>query len=499
MDNRLLIAYDIGTSGVKASLYEEDGTLIYDATSGYDTFYDGNGGAEQNPRDWWEALIKATAGLMGYVGTKRIACVSFSGQESGLVLIDRDGNVLRRSMIHCDMRAVEENESILSRIGDQEFFDITGHKASPGYTLEKMMWVKEHEPGVYDSTYKILNAKDYIVYKMTGAVMTDHTDASFTNFYDISAGSWSKRLCGLCGIDMGKLPDIKRSTCVAGYVGKAVSDATGIPEGTPVVLGAGDGQCATIGCGAVKPGKTYNCLGSSSWITTILERPPKDCGMCLETAAHPAGPWANSGGTMQTAGACWEWAVGTLYPGVGNEQIERELMGTSPGASGVLFLPYLNGERVPFWDSRARGTFIGISATTTRGDLLRSVLEGIAFNLKIILDVAQRYNKVDEITVFGGMAKNRLFCQILSEVYAIPVITLKNAGQITSLGAAVIGGVGAGIYDDFSVAERLCRKDFVFVPEEEHTKFYADKPRLLYESYHALKGIFKQLSSYKLI
>ncbi len=495
-NHALLVAYDIGTSGVKGSLYTEDGTLICHETSGYDTFYDGFGGAEQNPEDWWEAIKKVTAVLMEYTEGQKISCVSFSGQESGLVLVGKDGKVLCNSMIHCDMRAGKENDQILSWFGDMEFFEITGHKASPGYPLEKLMWVKCNRPELYAQIWKVFNAKDYIVYKMTGAAVTDHTDASFTNLYDISLRGWSDRICQQCGIDRAMFPDIKPSTFIAGYVNQDISAQVGLPEGTAVVLGAGDGQCATVGCGAVRPGKTYNCLGSSSWITTILESPPRDSGMCLETAAHPAGPWANAGGTMQTAGTCWEWAVRSLYPQASREEIEMELLQTAPGAGGVLFLPYLNGERVPFWDSHARGTFIGLTATTTRGDMLRAVLEGIAYNLGLILNVVRRYTEVPEIVIFGGMAKNALFCQILADVYGIPVATLKHADQITSLGAAVIGGVGAGVFQDFSIAERLCQRDRIYTPAEEDVRFYEDKPLLLHDTYRALKDIFKRVISY---
>lgn len=495
----LLVAYDIGTSGVKGSLYTEKGMLIYHGTSGYETFYDGYGGAEQRPKDWWEAIKAVTSELMRYAAGNAISCVSFSGQESGLVLIGQDGQVLRNSMIHCDMRAVKENDRILSWMDDMEFFEITGHKASPSYPLEKLLWVKENEPAIYARIWKVLNAKDYIVYKMTGKVATDYTDASFTNLYDINLRDWSDRICTQCGIDRAILPEIKPSTWIAGYVDQSVSDQMGLPVGTAVVLGAGDGQCATVGCGAVRPGKTYNCLGSSSWITTILEKPPRDSGMCLETAAHPAGPWANAGGTMQTAGACWDWAVHSLYPHALEEEVENELSQTSPGSGGVLFLPYLNGERVPFWDSHARGTFTGISATTTRGDMLRAVLEGVAFNLGLILLVVRRYTDVQEITVFGGMAKNTLFCQILADVYGIPVVTLKHADQITSLGAAVIGGVGAGLFPDFSIAEELCQNDRIYMPVEENVRFYANKPVLLSDAYHALRDIFRRLAPYNRI
>lgn len=492
--NKFILAYDIGTSGVKASLYRTDGQLIDESTSYYKTYYDNHTGAEQDPNDWWNGIIYATKELDIKDTNKDIIAISFSGQESGLVLVDKDGHVLRNSMIHCDMRAVRENSEILQNVDDEAFFEITGHKASPSYTLQKFAWVKKNEPEIYHKTYKILNAKDYIIYKLTGQFITDYTDASFTNMYDINLRAWSARLCQIAGIDMNKLPEIKPSTYIAGRISEAVYKETGIKKGTPIVLGAGDGQCASIGCGAIRPGKIYNSIGTSSWITVILDKPPEKCNMCLETAAHPAGEWANSGGTMQTAGASYDWAVNTLYGCITPDQITEELMNTKAGSGGVIFLPYLNGERVPWWDNNARGTFVGITNTTQRADMLRAVLEGVAYNLKIILDVARSYNKADEIIAFGGMTKSNTFCQILADVYGIPVVTLKNPGQITSLGAAIIGGVAVGEYKDFDIAEKLCQRDKIYSPITENVNIYKKKTELLQKCYFALKNIFKEMS-----
>ncbi len=494
--SKFILAYDIGTSGVKASMYQTDGKLLKESTSCYDTYYLEDGGVEQIPDDWWNGIIRVSQELDIKDTDKEIVAISFSGQESGLVLVDKYGNVLRNSMIHCDMRSIEENDEILSKVDDDTFFEITGHKASPSYTLQKFAWVKKHEPEIYNKTYKVLNAKDYIVYRMTGQFVTDYTDASYSSMYDINTKTWSEKLCKIAGIDLDKLPEIKPSTYIVGTVSEEVSRETGIKMGIPIVLGAGDGQCASIGCGALKPGKVYNSIGTSSWITVILDKPPKSCNKCLETAAHPAGDWANSGGTMQSAGTSYEWAANMLYGSITSNQIIEELTSTKPGSNGVVFLPYLNGERVPWWDKNARGTFVGITNNTKRADMLRAVLEGVACNLKIIFDVVRQYDKVDEIVAFGGMTKNKLFCQILADTYGIPLVILENSGQITSLGAAIIGGVAVGEYENFEMTESLCKRGDIYFPIESNIAIYERKTEILQKCYWGLKNVFAEMTNF---
>lgn len=492
--SEVLLAFDIGTSAMKASMFDVEGHLINEYSYPYETVFLPDGGAEQDPEDWWKGIVDVSGKMAQTNDQYHIAAISFSGQESGLVLVDQSGHVLRHSMIHCDMRAREENNYILSKIDEDEIFKITGHVSSPSYSLAKLLWVKVHQPEIYRQTWKVLNAKDYIVFRLTGRFITDHTDASFTGIYDITERRWSEKLLNVCGIDMEKMPEIYPSTYKAGETNQEFEELTGIRKGVPVIIGAGDGQCASVGCGAVKPGQIYNSLGTSSWITVILKTPPLDCEKCLETAAHPAGDYANSGGTMQTAGTSRDWAVNQLYHQESPDVISQELEGTVPGANNVIFLPYLNGERVPWWDSNARGVFIGISTLTTRADMLRAVLEGIALNLKTILDAAKKYENVEQMIAFGGLAKDKVFCQILADVYEIPVVTLKHPGQITSLGAAIIGGVGSGIYPDFSVAETLTRKECIYYPDKANQELYRKRLSMFKEAYSDLKDLFSEMA-----
>lgn len=491
--NRWILAYDLGTTGNKVSLYSCEGKVIFSASYPYLTSYGPNGEAEQNPEDWWRAVIEATRAIAAKYDCRNIACLSFSGQMMGLVCVDKAGRPLRNSLIHCDQRATRQNAALLEKIDEDAFYRITGHKASPSYPLQKLMWIKENEPETYQKTHKVLNAKDYIVFRLTGHLMTDYTDASSTNLFDLNTAAWSDKILSLAQIDGEKLPEIKPSTHVAGFLCATAAEQMGLKKDTPVVLGAGDGMCASIGCGAVRPGKAYNYIGSSSWITGITEKPIYDEKMRLETWVHPNSRYANVGGTMQTAGACYAWAAKQLYGSDANPDIAQELAQTRPGSGGVLFLPYLQGERVPFWNPDARGVFLGLSSSSTRADMLRAVLEGVALNLKTIFDVFKTHLPIAELTLIGGGANNSLWTQMMADIYGVPVIKPKNLSGITSVGAAIIGGVGAGVFKSLCVAEEFLEIDGTQLPRPENKALYTQLHGVFLKSYASLVDVFSLL------
>ncbi len=491
--SRWILAYDLGTTGNKVSLYSGEGKVLASALAAYQTSYGKNGEAEQDPEDWWRAVVSATQEIVAKYECRNIACLSFSGQMMGLVCVDRAGRPLRNSLIHCDQRATKQNDRLLEKITDADFYQITGHKASPSYPLQKLMWVKENEPEIYKNTYKVINAKDFIVFRLTGNLMTDYTDATSTNMFDISRRTWSDKLLSLAQLDADKLPEVKPSTHVAGFLCEGAAGQLGLKKDIPVVLGAGDGMCASIGCGAVRPGKAYNYIGSSAWITSITGKPVFDKQMRLETWAHPDSRYSNVGGTMQTAGACYAWAVRQLYGTQENPEIAAELSQTRPGSGGILFLPYLQGERVPFWNPDARGVFLGLSTTSTRADMLRAVLEGVAFNLKTILNVFQTHIPIAELTLIGGGANNELWTQMMADIYNVPILKPKNLSGVTSVGAAIIGGVGAGIFESFDVAEDFLEIDSRQVPDPDNKEIYDRLHEVFLKSYESLVDVFKLL------
>ncbi|MGL4736318.1 MAG: xylulokinase, partial [Cellulosilyticaceae bacterium] len=404
-----LLAHDLGTSGNKACLYTTDGKLIRSITYPYDTHYFNNNWAEQNADDWWQAVCLSTKSLLENINPKDILGISFSGQMQGCVCVDQEGNALRPAIIWADQRATQETRQLLQITDSQEFYYDTGHRPSPAYSLEKLMWVKEHEPYLYARTYKMLCCKDYIVLKLTGVFATDYSDASGTNALNINKKTWDSSILFDAKIPIEKLPDTYPSTTQIGCVTQQASALTGLLEGTPVVIGAGDGVCATVGAGCVTIKDTYSCIGSSAWIATIGPQPIIDTQMRTFNFVHMTPDLIVPCGTMQSAGTSYKWFRSLVGNTMGHDEL-NQLSAHSPiGSKGLLFLPYLIGERSPWWNADARGAFIGLKMEHKQSDLLRSVLEGIIFNLEMILHIFKDYMPINAITAIGGGAKNNLW------------------------------------------------------------------------------------------
>ncbi len=497
---RYLLAHDLGTSGNKATLFTTEGKLVSSATEAYGTRYFNANWAEQEPDDWWRAVCASTRALVRGIDTAEIAAICFSGQMMGCLCVDRDGLPLRPAILYSDQRAVEECASILRRIDAREFYRITGHRASASYSVEKLMWVKNHEPRVYGRTFKMLHAKDWLNFRLTGVMATEYSDASGTNVLDLNTLRWSERLVGISGIDGEKLPDLKASTDVVGTLTKSAADALALPPGIPVVAGGGDGVCAGVGVGSVKPGITYNYLGSSSWIATTTERPIYDEQMRTFVWAHAVPGYVHPCGTMQTAGGAYAWLKNEICTfekdtaaqrGMNPyELIDAQIEQSPPGARGLIFLPYLLGERTPRWNPDAKGALIGLTLEHKRADVLRAVMEGITVNLSIILDIFRGQIPISEITVIGGGAKGDVWRRIMADVYQADILKPDYLEEATSMGAAIIGGVGCGVFKDFDAASRFIEIRDRTRPDPAMAAVYRKTKDLLNDSYDALAPLF---------
>jgi xylulokinase len=474
---RYLLAHDLGTSGNKATLFDVDGKLIDSRTSAYQTRYFNANWAEQQPGDWWQAVCRSSRELLAGRDPREIGAVALSGQMMGCLCVDGQGRPLRPSIIYADQRAAEQTDRILQRVEPAEFYRITGHRASPSYSIEKLAWLKDHEPEVYRATHKMLNAKDYVNFLLTGVLATDYSDASGTNAFDLNTYRWSERVIDAAGVDGAMLPELKPSTDVLGAVTREAAEATGLREGTPVAVGGGDGVCAGVGVGCVKPGIAYNYLGSSSWIALAVEKPVYDESMRTMTWAHAVPGLFQPSGTMQTAGAALAWVkneVCTLEARLAEEQgispyelINRQIEESPPGARGLLFLPYLLGERSPRWNPDAKGAFIGLTLTHKRADLLRAVLEGITYNLEIILGILRQSTTIDGMTVVGGGAQSSVWRQMMADVYNLEIRKPNYLEEATSMGAAVLGGIASGLFPDFDVIDRFLKVECAHRPNPE--------------------------------
>ena len=500
-----LLAHDLGTSGNKATLFTIDGALVKSVTVPYGTHYFNTNWAEQDPEDWWKAVCGSTQELMHGVDGKAIAAICFSGHMMGCLCVDARGVPLRPAILYCDQRGVKEEAEILSKIPARDFYAITGHRASASYSAAKLMWVKNNEPGLYARTAKMLHAKDYMNFRLTGVMASEYSDASGTNLLDLSALRWSEKLVAITGIDGEKLPELHPSTDVIGELTAEAARALGLPAGIPVVAGGGDGVCAAVGVGSVKPGVTYNYLGSSSWIATTSEKPIFDEQMRTFVWAHAVPGMVHPCGTMQTAGGSYAWLKNEICTAEKEkaaatgespyELINAQIAGSPPGANGLVFLPYLLGERTPRWNPDAKGALIGLTLSHTRADVLRAVMEGVTLNLSIILDIFRRQLPITSITVIGGGAKGQVWRRIMADVYQAEIVKPNYLEEATSMGAAIIGGVGCGAFKSFDVADRFVKVTDRVRPDPALAAVYKKAKDLLNDSYDALEPLFPRFGA----
>ncbi|MDQ7841946.1 MAG: xylulokinase [bacterium] len=503
----LILAHDLGTTGNKATLFRDDGKLVASAFAGYETRYPAINWAEQDPSDWWKAFCRSSRQLLAQAGVeaREIGVVSFSGQMMGCLPVDVGGRPLRPSIIWADQRAEGEAQLLRERVGEETVYGLTGHRISPAYSLEKILWVRDHEPEIFRQTHKVLHAKDYLIYRLTGEFVTDYSDASGMNAFDLQARTWAPQILDAVGVPAEILPTLRSSIDVVGEVRPEAAGEAGLAPGTPVVMGGGDGPCAAVGAGVVRQGTAYNYVGSSSWIALATAAPIQDPERRTFNFHHLDPRMIMPTGTMQTAGGSYQWfrnQLGGLEAQEARERgvdsyeiLDREAEAIPPGAGNLIYLPYLMGERAPHWNPRARGAFIGLTMTHTRAHMTRAVLEGVAFNLRIILDAFRRQGAgIEQMRLIGGGARGRLWRQIIADVYGLPVLRPRYLEEATSLGAAVAGGIGVGLIKDFSVAEQLVEIVEVQSPDPAAGRRYAELYPVFCDAYTALVPIFERLA-----
>lgn len=489
-----VLAHDLGTSGNKVTLFDENGLLVEETTIGYPTNYFNSNWAEQNPDDWWASVCKGTQRVLRDIGPHQVSAVSFSGHMMGCLCVDRKGAPLRPSIIWSDQRAQKEFRELQRALGEDRIFKLTGHRGSGNYSLPKLMWVRNNEPNIYSRTYKILHCKEYIILKLTGLFLSEPTDGVGTLAMDITSCAWSGEILQASGVARDKFPDVLRSTDIAGRVTREAAEATGLLEGTPVVMGGGDGVVAAIGTGAVDLGDSFMSFGSSAWVSTVSNSPAFDGKRRNTNWPHIVSGLYLNDGTMQSAGGSYNWARRTLHEQAPDNYAEMEEMiaGTPPGSNGIIFLPYLLGERCPWWNPEAKGAFLGISMETTKADLLRAVMEGVAYNMAYIADILRGAGlPLRDIVVIGGGVRRPAWRQILADAMDASIHIPALLEGATSLGAAITGGVGVGIYPDFETAAKkfVTIKD-VRQPDTERVALYRQKRKLFVDCYEALEPLF---------
>ena len=505
---KYLIGVDLGTSGTKTVLFDESGKSVASATAEYPLYQPQNGWAEQDPKDWWEACFSTLRCVMTESGIDKnsVAGIGLSGQMHGLVMLDKAGEVLRNSIIWCDGRTAAECKEITEKIGTDRLIEISANPALTGFTAGKILWVRKNEPEIYAKCSHMMLPKDYLRYKLCGVFATEVSDASGTNLLDVPRRCWSTEILEKLEINPELLPAMYESYEVTGHITAQVAEATGLAEGTPVVGGAGDNAAAAIGTGVVERGKAFTTIGTSGVIFAHADEVTIDPKGRVHTfcSAVP-GAWTVMSCTL-SAGGSLQWFRNNFC--ATEIQMARE-MGTDPynlmskeaeqisvGSNRLLFLPYLMGERSPLLNPDARGVFFGLSGMHTKQDMLRAVMEGVVYSLRDCLDVLRDMGlQFSEMLATGGGGRSHLWRQMLADNYNCPVVTINNT-EGPALGAAILAGVGTGVYKSVqSACAEIIRTNPPQQPVAENIKLYEPYYMLYREVYAALKSQFKTLSS----
>ena len=456
-----LLGIDLGTTGSTAAVLTPEGTVVAHASHGYEPTVPRPSWNEQDPEVWWTATVQSIRQVLAHdaVEADAIAGMGLTGQMHGLVLLDADGAVLRPAILWNDQRTGAQCDAITERVGTDAVVDHTGNPILPGFTAPKIEWVRTQEPDVYDQATGFLLPKDYLRYRLTGARATEVSDASGTSLFDVEQRRWSEAMCEAVRVPEAWRPRVTESAAVSARVHAAAAEATGLPEGTPVVGGAGDQAAQAVGTGVVEPDTAVVTLGTSGVVFAPTGRYQHDPEGRLHAFCHAAPDTWHLMGVMLSAAGSLRWYAGLFEDlmDAGTQDYERllsEAETVPPGAEGLLFLPYLSGERTPHADPNARGVFFGLHHRHERAHLTRAVLEGVAFGLRESLELMRAQNVTPtEVRVSGGGAQSALWRRILATVLDTSLIhTTTPHGA--AVGAALLAGVGSDVFADVPTASQ---------------------------------------------
>ncbi len=498
-----LLGIDIGTSACKIAIFNKEGQVIANGKGEYHVYYPKPGYVEQDPEEWWEVISKTIKKTLEQysIRSEEIAGVGVDGQSWSAIAIDREGNVLTRTPIWMDTRSSEICDRLNREIGENAIFDMAGNSLQPSYTTAKILWYKEHMPEVYEKTVKILQSNSFIVYRLTDVLSQDKSQGYGLHCFDMHTGQWSEEMCRRLGIPRGLLPDIYDGHQVVGQVTESAARVSGLAVGTPVVAGGLDAACGTLGVGVIHPGETQEQGGQAGGISICTDAYRADPRLILSFHVVP-NQWLLQGGTTGGGGVMrWferEFADYEREEGkrIGKSSLEllNEIAGkVNPGSDGVVFLPYMAGERSPIWDIHAKGVYYGLDYSKTKGHFVRASMEGVAFSLKHNLEIAAATGaEVKELRATGGSANSLLWTQIKSDITNKP-IAVPPSDTATALGAVILAGIGVGMYKDFEEAVELtvkvCRNH---TPNKENQEVYSKRYETYLDLYRNLKNTMKE-------
>lgn len=503
-----LVGIDVGTSATKTVLFDEAGNIMASASEEYPLYQPHNGWAEQKPEDWREAVLGTLGRVMtaSKVKPEEVKSIGLSGQMHGLVMLDEAGNPLRPSIIWCDQRTGEEVEDMLKIMPREQWIKITANPPLTGWTAAKILWVRKHEPEIYEKCRHILLPKDYIRYVLTGVFATEVSDASGMQLLDVPGRCWSEEVLEKLDIPPKWLGTMYESCQVTGYLLPDIAKKVGLTEKTSVVGGAGDNAAAAVGTGVVKDKTAFTTIGTSgvvfahsSQVTIDPEGRVHTCCCAVPGAWHVMGVTQGAGLSLKWMKDqfCQDYVAQAEKEGADvYDLINRDVEKIPAGSDRLIYLPYLMGERTPHLDPDCRGVFFGLSAIHTKAHLLRGVMEGVSYSLCDCNDILQEMGvKVETMMACGGGGKSPVWRQMLADLYQCPVQTVQQS-EGPALGAAILAGVGSGIYESVEKAcEVLITPEKTCEPVKEEAEIYEKYHQLYKKLYVSLKSDFKELAA----
>lgn len=502
-------AMDIGTSGCKSILVDEEGNVVSSVIEEYPLYSPKPGWNEQDPEDWWRGAYVSLHKAIdkSKVHPAEIKALSFSGQMHGLVAMDQDGNVIRRAFLWNDQRCAKQCQDVLRDLGGFENLrSYTNNNLLPGYQGGKILWLREVEPENYRKMTKAILPKDYLRYKLTGEYFTDVSDASGTGLFDVRKRQYSFELLDKLQISRDLFPPAVESSEVTGEITREAAELTGLLQGTPVVGGGGDSVIQTTGMGLIKEGVLGLTLGTGGIVAMGMSEYLENHDETLQFFCNNQKDLYHVMGVMLACGGSYQWYRNTLC---GDEMMQAKSQGkdpydllniaaanSRPGAKGLIYLPYLSGERAPYTDPNLRGSFIGLTQSHNKGDITRALMEGIGYGMKQIGEAILKLKplKMERIIVSGGGSRSDLWRQILSDIFQLPVYTVSGAKEGGAYGACLVGGVGAGIWKNLNEACAAMKVVTENVPNAGNKEKYEEMYNIYCDMVPALKNQFDRLA-----
>ncbi|WP_036226427.1 xylulokinase [Mesoaciditoga lauensis] len=500
----IFLGIDLGTTGVKLVALSDEGKVLFKHFEGYNLYTPKPGWSEEVPAEWWKAILKSLKAVSDFLGrnSTEVKALALSGQMHGSVFLDNNGKVIRPAILWNDTRTIKQRKEIESKIGKEELLKKVQNLPLEGFTAPKILWLKENEPENYSKLWKVILPKDYINYKLTNRICTEPTDASGTALYDVIGKKWSNEIIEKIGLHLNIFPEVVKSTEAIGKISKEVSRETGINKECLVIAGGADNVCGAVGAGVADDGQMLISIGSSGVVFLPVNNPMKrDPKGRLHFFNHVENLWYNMGVTL-SAGLSLKWFRETFEKhGLAEQREDKNVYDfmlekakkVSLGSEGLYYLPYLNGERTPYMDAKARGIFLGFSLRHKEEHFIRSVLEGVAYSLKDSLEIAKKYGlKVKEAKIIGGGAKSELWTQIITDVLNVNIDTLM-MDEGPAFGAGILAAVGSGVYSTVQEAMKtMVKTKRTFKPISGNVEEYGKRYDIYKSIYRANAAIMSK-------